>query len=142
MDNCIFCSIARGNIPAARIWQDEEFLAILDINPNVKGMTLIITKNHYESYLSDMPQDAYERFFVASREVIDLIKQGLEVKRVALVVEGMGINHAHIKLYPLHHLPKCGAKIVYFLIPIKATLLQNLAHKHIRKIFKNWQITC
>lgn len=80
------------------------FFAVLDINPNVKGMTLVISKNHYESDLSDMPPDAYQRFFSSARTVTDILKQALEVKRVALVVEGMGINHAHIKLYPLHGL--------------------------------------
>lgn len=102
MENCIFCKIANGEIGSAKIWEDSEFMAVLDINPNTKGMALVMTKKHYDSYAFDMPEDAYQRFMLASKKVAKLLEKGLNVKRVAMVMEGMGINHAHIKLYPLH----------------------------------------
>ena len=40
MSDCIFCKIANGEMPSVKIWEDEKFLAILDINPNTEGMTL------------------------------------------------------------------------------------------------------
>lgn len=89
---------------SARIWEDKEFLAILDANPNVKGMTLVLTKKHYDSYVFDMPEEVYLRLMVAARKVAKILEKGLNVKRVAMAMEGMGINHAHIKLYPLHGL--------------------------------------
>jgi len=102
MENCIFCKIIKGEIDSAKIWEDEEFLAILDVNPNTKGMTLVLTKKHYDSYAFDMPEDAYQRFMGAAKKVAKILEKGLDTKRVAMVMEGMGINHAHIKLYPLY----------------------------------------
>lgn len=101
MENCIFCKIVKREIPSAKIWEDEEFLAILDINPNTKGMSLVLPKTHFDSYVFDMPDDAYQRFFLAAKKVAKILEKGLNVKRVAMVVEGMGVNHAHFKLYPL-----------------------------------------
>lgn len=104
MENCIFCKIAKGEIPAAKIWEDREHLAFLDINPNTKGMTLVITKEHYDSDAFSMPSKAYESLMLAAQKVAKLLEKKLDVKRVAMVMEGMGVNHVHIKLYPLHGL--------------------------------------
>ncbi len=103
-EDCVFCKIVKGEIPCEKIWEDDEFLAILDAFPNTEGMTLVIPKKHYESYAFDMPEDVYSRFFLAAKKVIKLLEKGLGVQRVGLVMEGMGVNHAHIKLYPLHGL--------------------------------------
>jgi histidine triad (HIT) family protein len=102
MDDCIFCKIIKGEIPSFKIWENDEFLAMLDINPNTKGMTLILTKEHYDSDVFEMPDDVYGKFLLAAKKVSKLLKNGLGVQRVAMVMEGMGVNHAHIKLYPLH----------------------------------------
>lgn len=102
MKECIFCKIVKGKIDSAKIWEDKEFLAILDINPNTRGMTLILTKQHYDSYIFDIPEDVYQRLMLASKKVVQILERGLNVKRIAIVMEGMGINHAHTKLYPLH----------------------------------------
>ena len=101
---CIFCRIAKGEVDSAKIWENEDFMAILDIMPNTKGMTLVITKKHYDSYPFDLPEDIYLKAMKAARRVAKMLEKGLGVKRVAIVVEGMGINHFHIKLYPLHGL--------------------------------------
>jgi len=45
MDNCIFCKIIRGEIDSAKIWEDDYHVAILDVYPNMRGQTLLITKN-------------------------------------------------------------------------------------------------
>jgi len=105
-ENCIFCKISMGEIPAYKIWEDDEFFAILDIFPNTKGMTLVIPKQHYDSYAFEMPNDVYSRFLLASKKVGILLDEKLGVMRTALVMEGMGVNHAHAKLYPLHGVGK------------------------------------
>jgi len=102
--DCVFCKIVSGEIDSAKVWEDDEFLAILDVMPNTKGMCLVLTKEHYDSYAFDMPEDVYTRFLVAARKVGKLLEKGLGVERVAMVAEGMGVNHAHIKLYPMHGL--------------------------------------
>jgi len=102
MDECIFCKIIKGEIESVKIWEDGDFLAILDVYPNTEGMTLVLTKKHYDSYAFDLTDKIYEKFMLAAKKVSKILERALNVKRVAMVMEGMGINHAHIKLYPLH----------------------------------------
>lgn len=102
MTECIFCKIVKEEIPSYKIWEDEEHIAILDIFPNTAGMTLVLTKKHYDSYAFDMPDDAYSKLMIAAKKVGLLLDKKLGTKRTALVMEGMGVNHVHIKLYPLH----------------------------------------
>lgn len=104
MSECIFCKIIKGEIPSFKIWEDKNFLAVLDIFPNTKGMTLVMPKKHYDSYAFEMPDDVYQKFMQAGKEVAQLLDKKLKTQRTALVMEGMGINHAHLKLYPLHGL--------------------------------------
>ena len=104
MENCVFCKIINGEIDSAKIWEDDEFVAILDANPNTKGMALVLTKKHYNSDVFDMPGDVYRRFFEAARKVAKVLEKSLKVKRTVLAAEGTGVNHAHLKLYPLYGL--------------------------------------
>ena len=103
-ENCIFCKIVRGEIPVVKIWEDEKHIAVLDLKPNTEGMTLVITKNHYDSDIFEMNIKEYSSLLEATKKVVKLLEKGLKVKRVAMVVEGMEINHVHVKLYPLHGL--------------------------------------
>lgn len=102
--DCTFCQIIQGALESAVFWENNDFIATLDLFPNVYGQTLVISKQHYNSDLSDMSSEMYKQFFDAARLVSEILKIKLPVYRVAMVLEGMGINHAHIKLYPLHGL--------------------------------------
>ncbi len=102
MNECIFCKIISGEIPSIKVWEDEKHLAILDINPNTEGMTLVMTKKHFDSDATDMPEKEYIGLMLAVKKVAKLLEKALNVKRVAIVIEGMGVNHVHIKLYPLY----------------------------------------
>ena len=113
-EDCIFCKIIKGDIPSYRVYEDEEFLGILDIFPNTKGMTLLIPKSHYDSYVFDMPDDVYSRFFLTAKKLGKKIDANLSVERTALVAEGMGVNHAHVKLYPLHGLGKDFKPMIHY----------------------------
>lgn len=100
--DCIFCKIIKGEIPSVKIWEDKNFVALLDAFPNTKGMTLVMPKKHFDSDAIEMDDKIYKDFFLVAKKVAKILKKGLEVNRVAMVMEGMGVNHAHIKLYPLH----------------------------------------
>ncbi len=100
----VFCKIVSGKADSAKIWEDKDYLAILDINPNTEGAALLLTKKHYKSYIFDMDDADYAKYMLAVKKVVKLLEKGLGVKRVAIVVEGLGIDHAHVKLYPLHGL--------------------------------------
>lgn len=112
VDECIFCRIVKGEIPCARVWENNKFLAILDAFPNTKGMVLVMPKEHRDSYAFDMPEEEFIEFTKAAREVAKLLEKALGVKRVALVMEGLGVNHAHYKLYPLHGLTEKNAIMI------------------------------
>ncbi|MBS3075100.1 HIT family protein [Candidatus Pacearchaeota archaeon] len=104
MENCIFCKIIKEEIPSVKIWEDKNFIAILDKFPNTQGMTLVIPKKHFDSYVFDMNDNDYKELMIAAKKVAKLLDKKLKVKRTALVMEGLGVNHAHIKLYPIYRL--------------------------------------
>src|SRR3989338_10351294 len=106
MKDCIFCKIVKDEIPSVKIWEDDKFIAILDKFPNVKGMTLVIPKKHFDSYVFEMNDKDYQELMLASKKVARLLDKKLKVMRTAIVMEGLGVNHAHIKLYPIHGLDK------------------------------------
>lgn len=118
-ENCIFCQIVEGKIPCHKIYEDDKHLAFLDIYPNTKGMTLVITKKHFDSYAFDMPDEDYRKLLEVTKTIAKGLDKALGCKRTAMVMEGMGVNHAHIKLYPLHRLEEkfkevLSKKRVYF----------------------------
>lgn len=76
----------------------------MDINPNTKGMALVLPKKHYGSYVFEIPEDEYQKLMQIAKKVAKLLDKKLGTQRTAMVMEGMGVNHAHIKLYPLHGL--------------------------------------
>ena len=51
MNDCIFCKIIKGEIPSKKIWENENFLAILDVKPVGEGHTLVIPKKHFNNFL-------------------------------------------------------------------------------------------
>ena len=104
MPNCVFCKIIAGEIPSFKVFEDNDFVAILDINPNTKGVTLVMPKKHHESDLVETEDAFLENIVGVSRKVAQNLKAALGVKRVGLIVEGMGVDHFHVKLYPFHGL--------------------------------------
>lgn len=102
MENCIFCKIIKGEIEAAKIWEDDKFVAVLDAFPNTKGMTLVMPLVHCESHIDKMSEDFYADFLLTGKKVAKILEKTLGAKRIGLVIEGTGVNHAHIKLYPLY----------------------------------------
>ncbi len=105
MPDCLFCSIAVGEIPSWTIFESERYLAFLTPFPNTPGFTVVIPKHHLPSAVLSLPKEEYAALFETAREVSELLERSLECKRVGLVAEGMGIDHAHVKLIPMHGIP-------------------------------------
>ena len=101
-ENCIFCKIVKGEIPAVKIWEDENYLAILDINSINPGHTLLIPKKH-EDYLFDLNNEEYSGLMLKSKIVAELLKKKLNPKRIGMAVEGFGVPHIHIHLVPINN---------------------------------------
>lgn len=104
MDGCIFCSIAKGTIPSATIYENSEFKVILDIAPVSKGHTLILTKEHYDN-IFDMDADTASKLFSLATEVARAMKNELKCDGLNVVqnngeVAGQTVNHFHLHLIP------------------------------------------
>ncbi|MFA6118914.1 MAG: HIT family protein [Parachlamydiales bacterium] len=103
MEKCAYCEIVKGLQPCHKIWENDEFLAFLSIFPNTDGFTILITKEHLPAYIFDLPDDMLNKFIVAAKTVAKLLDSKLDdVGRTGLIVESTGVNHAHIKLIPMH----------------------------------------
>lgn len=103
-NKCIFCEIVAGRFQTPGIfWQDAEFMAFLSIDPNTEGFSCVIPKEHHGSDVLKMPNEILQRFIIASKKVSQILERYYsDVGRVGLIMEGTGINHAHIKLVPMH----------------------------------------
>jgi len=96
----IFSKIAAGEIPSYKCAENEEFYAFLDINPLVKGHTLVIPRRVVD-YFFDMDDDELARYQQFAKRVAQAIKQAFPCRKVAQVVLGLEVPHAHIHLIPM-----------------------------------------
>lgn len=96
----IFTRIVRGEIPSYKVAEDERFFAFLDINPLTKGHTLVIPKQETD-YLFDLDDRTLADMIVFAKRIARKLKEKIECKRVAVVVLGLEVPHAHIHLIPI-----------------------------------------
>lgn len=103
MSDCIFCKIVEGESPCHKIWEDEDHMAFLSIYPNTEAFTVVITKEHYSSYAFDLQDEVLSNLVLASKKVGRLLDSKLDdVGRTGLILEGFGVDHVHVKLFPMH----------------------------------------
>lgn len=95
--NCIFCKIVRGEIPSTKIYEDENFLAFLDIHPLAPGHTQIIPKKHYR-YVWDVPNAG--EYFEVAKKIALAQKKAFGADIVRSQIYGEEVYHAHIWLWP------------------------------------------
>lgn len=96
----IFAKIAAGEIPSYKCAANDEFYAFLDINPMVKGHTLVIPRREVD-YIFDMEDDEIARFQVFAKKVAMAIKAAFPCVKVGEAVLGLEVPHAHIHLVPM-----------------------------------------
>lgn len=104
MENCIFCQIVAGEIPASKVYEDDHVLAFLDISQVTKGHTLVIPKKHVRNLL-DMDTETAQQVFapvpnLARRLQVATGATGLNVLNNSEPVAGQTVFHAHIHLLP------------------------------------------
>ena len=102
-NKCIFCEIVEGKLPCYSIWEDKNYLAFLSIDPNTPGFSCVIPKKHFGSDIMKMPDNDLSKLIIASKKVAAVLENYYkDVGRIGVVMEGMGIDHAHVKLVPMH----------------------------------------
>ena len=97
----IFSKIAAGEIPSYKCAESDKFYAFLDINPVAKGHTLVIPRREVD-YIFDMDDDELAEYQVFAKRVAAALKKAFPCKKVAQVVLGLEVPHAHIHLIPMN----------------------------------------
>jgi len=111
-ENCIFCKIANGVIPAATLYEDENFKVILDLGPASKGHALILPKEHYENLL-ELPEDKVAAAFILAKKMAVKMKEVLHCEGLNVVqnngpTAGQTVFHFHIHLIPRYEGDQVG----------------------------------
>lgn len=96
----IFSKIVKGEIPCYKIAENERFFAFLDINPVMKGHTLVIPKQETD-YIFALDDDELAAMMVFAKKVAKAIEKAVPCKRIGVAVIGLEVPHAHIHLIPI-----------------------------------------
>lgn len=96
----IFAKIAAGEIPSYKCAESDKFYAFLDINPLVKGHTLVIPRREVD-YIFDLDDDELAEMVVFAKHVAAAIKKAFPCRKVGMAVLGLEVPHAHIHLIPM-----------------------------------------
>lgn len=99
MDDCIFCKIANGEISCHKVYEDQNYLAFLDINPLNPGHTLVIPKKHFR-WVWDV--NKFGDYFEIVKKVVLGLEKAVDTDWVISVTVGVHISHAHVHLIPRH----------------------------------------
>lgn len=104
MEDCIFCKIAKGELPCFKVYEDEKVIAFTDINPVSLGHTLVVPKAHSEN-LHEIDLEDLAAVHAASQKILQAMKKALKpIGVAALQLNGRGVNqivmHYHLHLIP------------------------------------------
>ena len=97
----IFSRIVAGEIPSYKVAEDANYYAFLDINPLTEGHTLVVPKKEVD-YIFDLDDQTLSGMMLFAKQVAAKIRREIACKRVAVVVLGLEVPHAHIHLIPIN----------------------------------------
>lgn len=97
----VFTKIVQGEIPAYKIAEDDKHLAFLDVQPLVKGHTLVIPKREVD-LIFDLESEEFKNLWAFAQNVAKQIQVAIPCERVGIAVIGLEVPHAHIHLVPLN----------------------------------------
>lgn len=99
----IFSKIVNGKIPCYKVYEDDEFLAFLDVIPVSKGHVLVIPKKETD-YIFDIEDQSYARMWQFAKKISKALKLSVSCERIGISVIGLEVAHAHIHLLPINSL--------------------------------------
>ena len=99
MENCIFCKIIKKEIPCTKVYEDDDFLAFLDIAPVMDGHLLLIPKKHIV-WMQDADDETISKIFKLAKKLMHSLKKGLNCDYVSVSVVGKDVPHFHVHLNP------------------------------------------
>ncbi|OGM59336.1 hypothetical protein A2955_00370 [Candidatus Woesebacteria bacterium RIFCSPLOWO2_01_FULL_37_19] len=98
MEDCIFCKIVRGEIPSYKVYDDDDFMAFLDIAPLNRGHVQVIPKRHFR-WVWDVPN--FGDYWEVAKTVALACMKGLGANLVEFLTHGIDVEHAHIWIVPI-----------------------------------------
>lgn len=101
MDDCVFCRIASGALPAVILHQDAELVAFLDLGPIRSGHTQIIPRAHVPTF-EMLPAPLAAKIVVLGQQLAQRMKEVYSVGRVAFLFTGGDVAHVHAHVVPMH----------------------------------------
>ena len=104
MNECVFCKIVKGEIPSDKVYEDDNFFAFLDINPNNPGHSLIIPKNHYEN-IYNLSDEILKNIAPLIKKIAIAVKNGVNADGINIIMNNDGaagqvVPHAHFHIIP------------------------------------------
>lgn len=106
-ENCIFCKIIAGEIPSTTVYEDEDFKAILDVNPAARGHVIILPKKHAANIFELEDSDAAKIFPIAKKIADALMKtyqcDGINVLQNNGEAAGQTVFHLHVHVVPRYY---------------------------------------
>ncbi len=103
-DDCIFCKIIEGKIPSAKVYEDDDVLAFLDISQTTEGHTLVVPKEHYDNFLTTPKDIMHKVMDVAQRigqaEIMVLGAKGINILSNVNKEAGQSVFHFHVHVIP------------------------------------------
>jgi len=98
---CIFCGIIKRTVPSRIVYEDEFSIGFLDVNPRSKGMTLVISKQHYDKF--DENFELTNKVFQSAMIVAEKVKKALDPKSISFsIIDSPAVHHFHIRVYPVY----------------------------------------
>lgn len=97
MENCIFCKIIANQVPSHKVYEDDNFLAFLDINPRSAGHVQVIPKKHYR-YVWDVPNAG--EYFEVAQKIAKAQQKAFGIDMIWSRIMGDEVSHAHIWVFP------------------------------------------
>lgn len=113
-DNCIFCKIINGSIPSSKVYEDDNFLSILDISPSSKGHAVLFPKTHCQN-LFDADEQLLKTLLPTARKIASAIKSTVNCDGINLLqnnepAAGQTIYHLHMHIIPRYENDGCTIK--------------------------------
>ena len=101
---CIFCSIINGDIPSYKVYEDDSFLAFLDISQAEVGHTLVVPKKHFDNFL-EMDDETAQKMIVLVKKLANKVKQATNASGINILNNngasaGQSVNHIHFHIIP------------------------------------------
>lgn len=97
MEECIFCKIVSGAIPSHRVYEDDAFLAFLDIHPETPGHVQVIPKAHYR-WVWDVPE--FTAYYALVKKIAQAERKAFSTDWIISKTVGDEVPHAHVWVFP------------------------------------------